>query len=76
MEHRVSDYIGPMPLLWLSVPTQTDGTSPRGYIERNSIALISNPTGPLDPREPGLAGTARDQFDGSCLRSLERQPRR
>ena len=34
---EVSRYIGAMPFLWLSVPVQPD----RGYIERNSIALLS-----------------------------------
>jgi len=42
IEKKVSDYICSMPFLWLKVE---DGPSPesiRSYIERNSIALLSN----------------------------------
>jgi hypothetical protein len=44
VEVEVSRYIGAMPFLWLAVPGWTD----RGYIERNSIALLSCPAGGLD----------------------------
>jgi hypothetical protein len=37
IEREVSRYIGAMPFLWLAVPDRTD----RGYLERNSIALLS-----------------------------------
>ena len=37
IERAVSRYIGAMPFLWLSVPCRTD----RGYLESNSIALLS-----------------------------------
>jgi len=49
IEHRVSNHIGRMPFLWLAVPTRTDETSQRGYIERNSIGLLSNLPGLQDP---------------------------
>lgn len=42
VEQGVSEYIGNMPFLWLDV---ADGPSPeslRGYLERNTIALLSN----------------------------------
>jgi hypothetical protein len=45
VEIQVSHYIRAMPFLWLAVPSQRD----RGYIERNSIALLSGRTGGLDP---------------------------
>jgi hypothetical protein len=41
LEREVSRHIGSMPFLWLAVPTRPDGSSDRGYIERNSIALLS-----------------------------------
>ena len=41
LEREVSRYIGSMPFLWLAVPTKPDGSSDRGIIERNSIALLS-----------------------------------
>jgi hypothetical protein len=56
VEHRVSDYIGRMPFLWLSVPTNADGTSLRGYVERNSIALLSNAGHPVDLPSRGWLG--------------------
>lgn len=48
VERMVSEYIGRMPFLWLAVPTLTDGTSLRGYFERNCIALLSHVTGGTD----------------------------
>jgi len=41
-ECRVSRHIRPMPFLWLSVPGAPGPDCPRSYIERNSIALLSN----------------------------------
>lgn len=41
IEREVSRYIGDMPLLLLNVPDRTD----RGYLESNSIALLSCLTG-------------------------------
>ena len=42
IEERVSNYIGVMPFLWLSVDEPSNADTCRGYIERNSIALLSN----------------------------------
>ncbi|MCP5145985.1 MAG: hypothetical protein H6978_14340 [Gammaproteobacteria bacterium] len=41
LEQRVSEYIGQMPILWLSIPDAAGPESTRGYIERNAIALLS-----------------------------------
>ena len=49
MECLVSQEIGRMPFLWLAVDNET-GPETRGYIERNSIALLSNyQKPPIDP---------------------------
>jgi hypothetical protein len=45
-----------MPFLWLAAPTGTDGANQRGYIERNSIGLLSNPPGLQDPPSPTWLG--------------------
>ena len=42
LEKKVSAYIGTMPFLWLKVDDKPSPESLRGYIERNSIALLSN----------------------------------
>jgi hypothetical protein len=55
IEVQVSRYIGAMPFLWLAVP----GWADRGYIERNSIALLSRCTGGLDqPSDSWLGRSA------------------
>jgi len=55
-ERAVSQYIGEMPLLWLSVPTRPDGSSDRGFLERNCIALVSTASGGLDHASPAWLG--------------------
>ena len=42
LEKAVSGVIGEMPLLWLSIEDPPGRGSWRGYLERNSIALLSN----------------------------------
>ena len=42
MERRVSDYIRDLPFLWLNVDDEPSAESRRAYIERNTIALLSN----------------------------------
>ncbi len=42
MEKLVSKTIGEMPFLWLAIEDPARPDSHRGYIERNSIALLSN----------------------------------
>ena len=50
LEQAVSEYIRSMPFLWLEVDDEPGPASLRGYIERNSIALLSN----LDCREASI----------------------
>ena len=42
LEQRVSAVIGDLPFLWLAVEDEPGPNSLRGYIERNSIGLLSN----------------------------------
>src|SRR5437899_2500265 len=42
LERKVSEVIAHMPLIWVSVEDEAGPDSLRGYIERNSIALLSN----------------------------------
>jgi hypothetical protein len=49
LEGQVSEYIGAMPFLWVSVNDEAGPKSDRGIIERNSIALMSNHCQPFDP---------------------------
>lgn len=56
VERQVSTVIGVMPFLWVEVPTRSDGSSDRGFIERNAIALLSGITGPADPPSPSWLG--------------------
>ena len=50
LECEVSKVIGAMPFVWLAVDDDPGKASLRGYIERNSIALLSNYRKPrLDP---------------------------
>lgn len=51
MERTVSAVIGAMPFVWLAVDDAAGPDSLRGYIERNSIALLSNHRkAPIDPQ--------------------------
>ena len=42
LERKVSERIGAMPFLWLPMNDAPGPESMRGYVERNSIALLSN----------------------------------
>jgi hypothetical protein len=42
LERHVSEFIGRMWFLWLAIEDEPGPSSRRGYIERNSIALLSN----------------------------------
>jgi hypothetical protein len=56
-EALVSNYIGSMPFLWLAVDEPIGTENGRGYIERNSIALLSNFAKPaIDPPSPNWLG--------------------
>ena len=52
VERAVTRHIGAMPFLWLNVPAGAD----RGYLERNSIALLSCLTGGPDPPSASWLG--------------------
>lgn len=52
IEREVSRHVGAMPFLWLGVPDRAD----RGYIERNSIALLSCLVGCQDSPRAGWLG--------------------
>jgi hypothetical protein len=57
LECRVSEIIGQMPFLWLSIDDAARRESMRGYIEKNSIALLSNRNKPsLDLPSDGWLG--------------------
>lgn len=67
LEKVVSRIIGAMPFLWIEIDDEPGPESLRGYIERNSIALLSNFGKPsLDPPSPEWLGR-------SCLRPRVRQ---
>lgn len=46
-----------MPFLWLAVPTRPDGSSHRGFIERNTIALLSRAAGGPGKPSSGWLGS-------------------
>lgn len=48
IELAVSEHIGNMQVAWLEVPDASSADSDRSYLERNFIALLAGPTGPLD----------------------------
>jgi hypothetical protein len=59
LECAVSNVIRAMPFLWLGINDEPGPDSLRGYIERNSIALLSNyAKPPLDPPSSGWLGRA------------------
>jgi hypothetical protein len=62
LECEVSQVIGRMPFLWLSLDDEAGPASRRGYIERNSIALLSNYNRPLiDPPSQDWLGRRCDR---------------
>jgi hypothetical protein len=62
IEREVSQIIGAMPFLWLEIGDAPGPGSLRGYVERNSIALLSNfSKPPLDPPSSQWAGSACDR---------------
>lgn len=56
LEVDVSRVIREMPFLWLSVPTRPDGSSDRGLLERNTIALLSTFAGGGEATSPTWLG--------------------
>jgi len=69
IEVKVSQYIGSMPFLWLSVPERSD----RDSIERNSIGLLSRRADGLDIPSPGWLGhyAEREQIRDSGLWNVD-----
>jgi hypothetical protein len=69
IERQVSLYIGAMPFLWLSVPCRAD----RGYLESNSIALLSCLTGGPDVPSASWLGryAERAEICGSGLWNVQ-----
>jgi hypothetical protein len=62
LERQVSQVIGNMWVLWLAIEDSTGPESRRGYVERNSIALLSNYNKPpLDPPSQGWLGHHSDR---------------
>ncbi|WP_418280491.1 hypothetical protein [Halorubrum sp. DTA98] len=57
MERRVSEYLRDLPFLWVDVDDEPSPESDRAYIERNTIALVSNIGGEsIDPRDEEWLG--------------------
>ena len=57
IEVLVSKHIRSMPFLWLNIEDSPGPSSLRGYIERNSIGLLSNyMREPIDPPSPSWLG--------------------
>lgn len=70
LEMQVSDHIRSMPFLWLDIGDEPGRESMRGYIERNSIALLSNMNGDsIDVPSPDWLGQhcSIDRVKGSGL---------
>ena len=68
LEEAVSDIIGDMPFLWLAINDEPGPDSLRGYIERNSIALLS------DYNRPRIDTPDRGKWLGHfCDRELVRK---
>ncbi len=72
LEHRVSEYLGQMCVLWVEVPDAAGPASSRSYLERNAIALLSNGGQPIDPPSQTWLGRAspRDAIRQSGLWNL------
>lgn len=67
LECRVSKVIGAMPILWLAINDDPGKASLRGYVERNSIALLSN------CRRPRLDSASQTWLGHHCNRERVRE---
>jgi len=70
LEQRVSDYIRDLPFLWIKLNDEPSPESDRAYIERNSIALVSNYSREsVDGRDKDWLGkdSPRDEISQSGL---------
>lgn len=72
IEQRVSEYIGAMSVVWISVPDDPGSQSNRGLLERNAIALLSNQLSPIDAASAGWLGrfSPRREIRESALWNL------
>jgi hypothetical protein len=62
LERSVSKEVGAMPFLWLEIGDESRPDSLRGYIERNSIALLSNfDKKPIDSPSDNWLGNFSDR---------------
>ncbi len=62
LEVEVSKVLGRMPFIWLAIDDEPGPASLRGYIERNSIALLSNcGKTPMDEPSPEWLGRLSDR---------------
>lgn len=69
-ERRVSEYIRDLPFLWVDVDDEPSPQSDRAYLERNTIALVSNyRKDSLDPRSGDWLGrdSPRSEISDSGL---------
>lgn len=69
IELAVTAHIGDMQVAWLEVPDSSSADSDRAYLERNFIALLAGPTGPLDLPSGNWLGrwSTREAITGSGL---------
>ena len=67
LEREVSRVIGEMPFIWLSIEDEAGPGSLRGYIERHSIALLSN------YRAPAVDAASQAWLGRCCNRERVRQ---
>jgi len=59
LEQAISKHIGSMPFIWLEINDEPGPDNLRGYIERNSISLLSNynrESNPIDPPSKSWLG--------------------
>lgn len=72
LEQQVSEHIGRMPVLWVAVDDPPGPNSMRAFIERNSIALLSNNMDPFDPPSRNWLGqqSEREEIRTSGLWNL------
>lgn len=62
IEKAVSNFLGILPVLWVDVSDAPGADSARGYVERNSIALLSNfGKTPIDPPSASWLGNQSDR---------------
>lgn len=74
-EHRVSQYIGQMPFLWVAVDDEPGPESDRSLIEKHAIALLAGADGasPIDPPGDQWLGrfSPNEKIRGSGLWNLD-----